>query len=117
LELLPPGLTTVLETVLPPLIAAYGVFVAMVVVAWRRMADRRDGGTGAYPGSSRGSILGTTLGGYVSFLAIVLVFHVWLADEVDALSDAVWGGGFLAAVALGLAAASVAGARRSPRRR
>jgi hypothetical protein len=106
----------VLEAVLPPLIAAYAVFVAMVVIAWRRPAARRGGGTDAHQ-SSRGSILGTVAGGYVSFLAIVLIFHVWLAGEADALADAVWGGGFLAAVALGLAATSVAVARRGSRRR
>jgi hypothetical protein len=104
----------VLEAVLPPLIATYMVFVAMVVVAWRRPVGRPRG-IEASP-SSR-STLRMIVGGYGSFLAIVLIFHVWLAGEADALTSALWGGGFLSAVALGVSAASaLLGGRRSPRR-
>jgi hypothetical protein len=60
--------------------------------------------------------VGTTLGGYVVFMAIVLVFHVWLAGEGDALTSAVWGGAFLSSVALAVGAISGAIARRTTRR-
>jgi hypothetical protein len=40
------------------------------------------------------------VGGYAVFLAIVLIFHVWLAREPDAFSSAVSGGAFLAGIAL-----------------
>jgi hypothetical protein len=73
----------VLRAIVPPLVATYAVFVAMVILAWRRPAPR--------PGrlekppeptpESTGSVLATASGGYVMFLVIVLVFHVWLAGE------------------------------------
>lgn len=46
------------------------------------------------------------VGGYAVFLAIVLIFHVWLARERDALSSAVAGGAFLAGIALLMAIGS-----------
>ena len=52
----------------------------------------------------QGSFLATAICGYVVFLAIVLVFHVWLAWESDALVSAVWGGLFLSVTALGASA-------------
>ena len=52
----------------------------------------------------QGSFLATAICGYVVFLAIVLVFHVWLAGESDALISAVWGGLFLSVTALGASA-------------
>jgi hypothetical protein len=45
-------------------------------------------------------IVGTAAGGYVAFLVIVLIFHVWLAEEPDAFAGAVWGGVFLSGIAL-----------------
>jgi hypothetical protein len=85
------------------LITAYALFAAMVVLAWRRPAARpvaRD------EGSTRvrlGRVVRTTAGGYVAFLAVVLIFHVWLAKEPDAFVNALWGGAFLSGIALSLA--------------
>lgn len=83
-----------LRAVLPPLITSYGIFVAMVVLAVRRPVPRPRR-FGAQP---FGPVLRTIAGGYVAFLAIVLVFHVWLAQEPDAFVNAVWGGAFLSLV-------------------
>jgi hypothetical protein len=84
----------VLRAVLPPLIASYGIFVAMVVLAVRRPVPRPRG----FGGQPLGRVLRTIAGGYVAFLAIVLVFHVWLARQPGAFVSAVWGGAFLALV-------------------
>lgn len=35
------------------------------------------------------------VGGYVAFLAIVLIFHVWVADDPAAFVSAAGGGAFL----------------------
>jgi hypothetical protein len=94
----------VLRAILPPLITAYAVFVAMVAFAWRRPVARpptRPDGLG--DGSTRvrlGHVVRTSVGGYVAFLMIVLIFHVWLAKEPDAFVSAVWGGAFLSGIAL-----------------
>jgi hypothetical protein len=101
----------VLHAILPPLIAAYLVFIAMVVVALRRPVPSR----GLAPETSvspRPSIVTTVVGGYATFIAIVLVFHVWLAGERDALWSAVWGGGFLSLLTLALAAGGTLVLRR-----
>ena len=61
---------------------------------------------GRADGSARASlrrVVGTTVGGYVAFLAIVLIFHVWLAQEPDAFASAFWGGAFLSGIALVMA--------------
>lgn len=83
-----------LRAVLPPLITSYGIFVAMVVLAVRRPVPRPRG----FGGQPLGRLLRTIAGGYVAFLAIVLVFHVWLAQESGAFVSAVWGGAFLSLV-------------------
>jgi hypothetical protein len=93
----------VLRTVLPPLITAYALFAAMVVLVWRRPVARP---IARGEGSTRvrlGRGVRTTVGGYVAFLAIVLIFHVWLAKEPDAFVSALWGGAFLSGIALFLA--------------
>ena len=41
----------------------------------------------------------TVIGGYGCLLAIVLVFHVWIARQHGSLSSAIRGGAFLALVA------------------
>lgn len=87
-----------LRAVLPPLIAAYATFVAMVILARRRPAPRPRGiGNGAIR-AGRAGVVTTIVGGYVAFLAIVVIFHVWLAGEGDAFADAVWGGAFLSGI-------------------
>ena len=93
------------------LVAAYALFVGMVLLARRKRVPRpRDVGEERL---DRREVIETTLGGYMVFLAIVVVFHVWLAGQLDALVEAVWGGAFLLSVAVG--AAFVSGAM--PRRR
>ena len=104
-----------LRAVLPPLITAYVLFAAMAVLAWRRPVARpivRD------EGSTRvrlGHVVRTTVGGYVAFLAIVLIFHVWLAREPDAFVNALWGGAFLSGIALSAAWCTSLLGRRSRR--
>jgi hypothetical protein len=96
-----------LEVVLPPLVTAFVVFVAMVIVAVRRPAPQPLGRAHRVEPSGRqrpGGVVGTTAGGYVAFLVIVLVFHVAIAGEPDAFASAVWGGGFLAIIALCISA-------------
>lgn len=88
-----------LRAVLPPLITAYIVFVGMVALYLRRPVARSH----ALDGSARarlGRVVRTTVGGYVAFLVIVLIFHVVLAEEPDAFAGAVWGGAFLSGITL-----------------
>lgn len=93
-----------LRVVIPALVAAFAAFVAMVLLWLRRPvglgmdAGRRDGSTPA----RSGPFIRTVIGGYVAFLGIVLLFHVWLAGEPGALRSALWGGAFLSAVAVGM---------------
>jgi hypothetical protein len=93
-----------IRVVLPPLVAAYAIFVAMVVLSVRRPVTRPDGRD---HGSTRvwwRQVVTTMLGGYAAFLLVVLVFHAWIADEPNALASALWGGAFLCGVTLVLAA-------------
>ena len=53
-----------------------------------------------------------TVGGYVAFLVIVLIFHVWLAAESEAFASAVWGGAFLSGILVVVALASSLTERR-----
>ena len=105
-----------LRAVLPPLITAYALFVAMVALAWRRPVARPSPRPrGRADGSARASlrrVVGTTIGGYVAFLAIVLIFHVWLAREPGAFASAVWGGAFLSGIAVVMAGGSALIERR-----
>lgn len=102
-----------LRAVVPPLVAGYAVFVAMVLLARRRPVPRPRGRSTS---AGRPGVVATMLGGYVAFLVIVLVFHVWLAEERDAFAEAVWGGAFLTAVAFGAAVGSALITRRTTRR-
>lgn len=95
-----------LRAIVPPLVAAYAVFLAMVILAWRRPAPRprwREKPP-APTAASTASVFATASCGYLVFLVIVLVFHVWLAGESDALVSAAWGGLFLSVAALGASA-------------
>jgi hypothetical protein len=105
----------VLRAVLSPLITAYALFAAMVVLAWRRPVART---IARGEGSTRvrlGRFVRTTVGGYVAFLAVVLIFHVWLVKEPEAFVNALWGGAFLSGIALCVAWCSSLLGRRSRR--
>ena len=93
-----------LRIVIPPLITAYAIFVAMVILTLRRPAPRPRGFGRASPGVRWREAVETILGGYTAFLLVVLVFHAWIADEPAALANAIWGGAFLCGVTLALAA-------------
>jgi hypothetical protein len=93
-----------IRVVLPPLVAAYSIFVAMVVLWMRRPAPRPRGLARATNGAGRRHAAETMLGGYAAFLIVVLVFHAWIAGEPNGLASALWGGAFLCGLALVLAA-------------
>ena len=105
-----------LRQVLPPLVTAYAIFVAMVVLARRRPVPRPHG-RGERSARVRVSrVVVTTVGGYAAFLVIVLIFHVWLAEETDAFASAVWGGAFLSGITVVVALGSSLIGRRGRRR-
>jgi hypothetical protein len=106
----------VLRAVLPPLVTAYAVFVAMVVLAQRRPVSRPHGRGNGSPRVRLRRIVRMTVGGYVAFLVIVLIFHVWLAAESEAFASAVWGGAFLSGILVVVALASSLTERRHLRR-
>jgi uncharacterized membrane protein len=88
---------TVLRTVVAPLVAAYALFAWLAWCAWRH--PRTPSTVSAADVSTRRlvrHVLVTAAGGFGAFLAIVLVFHVWLAGQRAAFRDAITGGGFLA---------------------
>lgn len=105
-----------LRQVLPPLVTAYAIFVAMVMLARRRPVPRphRRDNRSARVRVSR--VVWTTVGGYVAFLVIVLIFHVWIAGERDALASALWGGAFLSGITVVAALGSSLIGRRSRQR-
>jgi hypothetical protein len=88
----------VFRTVLVPVLSAYALLVCVVVYASRHHDA----------GRPRTSIVGwrprlrliavTVAGGYGCFLAIVLVFHVWVIGQRAALGSALRGGTFLAVI-------------------
>jgi Family of unknown function (DUF6256) len=107
----------VLRTVLPPLVTAYAIFVAMVVLRLRRPVPRPHGRADGSSGTAHlRHVVRTILGGYVAFLVIVLIFHVWLAEDPDAFASAALGGAFLSLITLVVATGSQLIGRRSRRR-
>jgi len=106
----------VLRAVLPPLIAAYAVFIAMVALSLRRPIARPHGHDDGSARVRLRRVLRTTVGGYVAFLVIVLILHGWPAEEPDAFASAVWGGAFLSGISLVIASGSSLLGRRSHRR-
>ena len=106
-----------LRAVIPPLVTAYAIFVAMVVLRLRRPVPRPHGrGDGSSGTANLRHILRTMLGGYVAFLVIVLIFHVWLAEDPGAFASAALGGAFLSLITLVVAAGSQLIGRRNRRR-
>ncbi len=76
----------VLRHVVGPIAAAYAVFVLAVVAAWRHPAIT------AEPARTTRALAVTVAGGYLCFLAIVAVFHVWLSGDRQAFASAASGG-------------------------
>src|SRR4029450_2689373 len=105
LVVLPSELSVVLRAVLPPLVTAYAIFVAMVVLRLQRPVPRPHAPAAGSPGAHpRRPVVRTMLGGYVAFLVIVLIFHVWLAEDPGAFASAALGGAFLSLITLVVAA-------------
>jgi hypothetical protein len=91
----------VLRAALPPVFAAYAIFVAMVVRARRHPVPRPRTGSwwlGRRRAGLARSLAVTTLGGYLVFVGIVAVFHAWLAGEDGAIRSGVTEGFVLALV-------------------
>jgi hypothetical protein len=87
--------------IVPPLLAAFAVFLAMVRASTRMPAPDRPPPAASWRDFRRYLFL-TVATGYALFLAIVLVFHVVLARDGGALRSAAWGGAALLAIALPL---------------
>jgi hypothetical protein len=89
----------VLRDVLP-VASAYAVLAGVVLYA----ARHPDAGRPVHPHSGWRPglrLIGVTIaGGYVVFLAIVLVYHTWLVGQRGALRSALHGGSFLALVSV-----------------
>jgi len=103
----------VARTVVVPILSAYALLAWVVVYASRHPEAGRPRRSieGWRP---RLRLIAVTLaGGYGCFLAIVMVFHVWIVGQHGALGSALRGGGFLAATcAATFLLGSVAGSRR-----
>jgi hypothetical protein len=94
----------VLRVVLPPLSTAFAIFAAMAIVSWRRSVPRPRGLADDVVAASLRHIVSELVGGYVAFLVIVLIFHVWVAGDRAAFVSAVGGGAFLSGVLVVVAA-------------
>ena len=101
--------------IVPPLVAAFAVFLAMVRASMRGPAPTNVGSRRASWRDFWRYLSATAVSGYVVFLAIVLVFHVVLAQDRGALASAAWGGAALLAIALPVFVAAEWIARRSRR--
>ena len=101
--------------IVPPLVAAFAVFLAMVRTSMRRPAPTTVRSREASWQDFWRYLSVTAVSGYVGFLAIVLVFHVALARDHGALASAAWGGAALLAIALPVFAGAEWIARRSRR--
>ena len=91
---------TQLGDVVVILASAYAIFVAMVVAAVRRPVPRPGSGPWGVGGVAFRDFVSLAAGGYVAFLAIVLVFHVLLVGQRGALRSAALGGAILLAIAV-----------------
>ena len=103
----------ILRTVVVPVLAGYALLAAVVVYAWRHPEAGRRRPSFEGWGPRLRLIAVTVVGGYASFLGIVVVFHVWVVGQRGALRSAIRGGGFLVGVcAAAFAVGSVIESRR-----
>jgi hypothetical protein len=86
--------------IVPPLVTTFVVFLLLVRYHLRHAEPTE-------PAASRSGwpvflryLAATAAGGYGMFLAIVLVFHVWLARDHAAMGSAVAGGAALLGIVL-----------------
>lgn len=87
-----------IRDVVVPVGSAYVLMAAVVLYAARHpgAGGPTDEGIGWAP---RLRLIGATVGGgYVAFLGIVLIFHVWVVGQRGAMASALRGGTFLALV-------------------
>jgi hypothetical protein len=103
----------VLRTVVVPVLSAYALLAGVVVYASRHPDAGRPKAFVAGWRPRLRLIAVTVVGGYLCFLAIVLVFHVWVVGQEGAFASALRGGSFLAGVC---AAAFVVGSAIESRR-
>jgi hypothetical protein len=87
----------VFRAVVVPVLSAYALLACVVVYASRH-PDAGRPRTSIEGWRPRLRLIAVTLaGGYGCFLAIVVVFHVWVVGQHGALGSALRGGSFLAA--------------------
>jgi len=104
--------------VVAPLVAAFVLFVGIVVVAVRRPSPAVEPVPGRRPFLTR--LVSTAVGGYAAFLLIVLVFHLVIAGQRDVMGGAAASGAALAfgiALPAFLALSAIEAAVRRRRRR
>jgi hypothetical protein len=88
----------VVRDVVVPVLSAYVLMAWVVVYAARHHRAGRPQRP-AHGWRPRLRLIAVTVGGgYVCFLVIVLVFHVWVVGQRGAMASALRGGTFLAAV-------------------
>lgn len=88
----------VFRAVVVPVLSAYALLACVVVYASRHPdAGRPRASTKGWRPRLR-LITVTVAGGYACFLAIVVVFHVWVVGQQGALGSALRGGSFLAGI-------------------
>jgi hypothetical protein len=92
---------SVLRDVVIPLLSAYVVLAGVVIYAARHPDTEPVRVPRAGWRSRLRMISVTVAGGYAVFLAIVLVFHVWIAGQRAAIASALGGGSFLALMCAG----------------
>jgi hypothetical protein len=89
-----------LRSVIVPLLATWMVFAGIALYAGRHPVPRPRGNARTPARRWLRGVATTVAAGYLTFLAIVLVFHVWIAGQHGSMSSAVSGGAFLAVCAL-----------------
>jgi hypothetical protein len=89
-----------LRTAVVPVVSAYALIAGIVLYAARH-PEPAGASRHRFEWRPRLILIGATVfGGYLVFLAIVLVFHVWLVGQRGVLSSAIVQGTFLAATSV-----------------